>query len=159
MRTKIWPQNVPRYTRVLKQLCTSTQLYLYLCIIVPLYSSTKFSTGILISKIYSPSLLTTRGTNDYTAFPTIIPRRGVSQLTGEKKLTTGNTRTQVQCRCINLYCSNFPPYYMDGVTLWSLRVLCFSAKLTEESTTAQVDTCTVYLKKVPEYRYASALTA
>jgi hypothetical protein len=34
----------------------------------------------------------------------------VSQLTGEKKLTTWNTCTHVQCRCINFYCSNFPPY-------------------------------------------------
>jgi hypothetical protein len=36
----------------------------------------------------------------------------VSQLTGEKKLTTWSTGTQVQCRCtsINLYCSNFPLY-------------------------------------------------
>ena len=34
----------------------------------------------------------------------------MSQLTGEKKLTAGNTGTQVQCRCINLYCSKFPLY-------------------------------------------------
>jgi hypothetical protein len=33
-----------------------------------------------------------------------------TQLTGEKKLTIGDTCTQVQCRCINLYCSNFPLY-------------------------------------------------
>jgi hypothetical protein len=34
-----------------------------------------------------------------------------------------------------------------------LLLLRFCAQLTWESTTAQVDTCTVYQKKVPEYQY------
>ena len=35
---------------------------------------------------------------------------GCHNLQGRQKLTTGNTCTQVQCRCINLYISNFPLY-------------------------------------------------
>jgi hypothetical protein len=35
---------------------------------------------------------------------------GCHNLQGRQKLTIGNTCTQVQCRCINLYISNFPLY-------------------------------------------------
>jgi hypothetical protein len=39
-----------------------------------------------------------------------IMEAGCHNLQRRQKLTTGNTCTQVHCRCINLYCSNFPPY-------------------------------------------------
>ena len=50
---------------------------------------------------------------------------GCHNLQGRTKLTTGNTCTQVQCRCINLYCSNSPPY-SGGCAAAAGAFLCIS---------------------------------